>query len=326
MATADVPAGYSAASLPSNVASGTPAAPPPVPPNVPADPFLTNYLFLLKLSALRPNMLNPAKLLAILDIWGAAYREADLQATALALAGVGAQIYGDGVAVYGTGNEAFILRMAAAADAMPQAAAPDKVNLEIYGSGFSGLNAFLSSVGGSAYSNLDTCLSSLNKNAPFTALVSPNTAYLQWLCSSKRAQFMMQPGNVYAPRATLATVSVGAGAALTIQTATGIPAVNDPVNGLQGYTPAPGLTAQVTAPINGTLTVTLTASGQSAQGQAVSGRQWTAQLDNLAAGQSAVFAPQVAGDRIGSVTAAAGQGSAGGGAFTLQSVTDRPAP
>lgn len=325
MAT-DVPAGYSAVSLPSNVASGTPAAPLPVPPNVPADPFLTNYLFLLELFALRPKMLNPAKLLAILDIVGTSYREANLQATALALAGVGAQIYGDGAAVYGTGNEAFILRMASAADGMIEAATPDKVNLAIYGGFFAALNSYLSSAGGSAYSNLDTYLSSLNKAVPYAALASPKAAYLQWLCSSKRAQFMMQPGNVYAPPTTLGTAIVGAGAGVTLTTAGSILTISDTVKGLQGYTPAPGLTAQVTTAMSGTLTVTLTASGWNAQGQPVAGRTWTAQLDNLAAGQSAAFVPQVAGDRISAVTAIAGQGSAGSGAFTLQSVTDRPAP
>lgn len=320
---------YNAASLPSNIASGTAFIAPPGPFNVPADPFVTIRLFLLDLLTLRPKMLDPAKLLPILDIVGASYRTTDLRATAAQLTGVGALIYGDGVAVYGTGNEKFILRMASAADGMVDAAQPDVVNRGIYNGFFTALNSYLSSqgsgLGAGAYSNLDGYLTALNLAAPYAALVSPNTAYLQWLYNSKQPTLLMQPANVYAPETTLGTSAVGAGAALTLTTASSIPTANDGTNGVQGYAPAPGVTAQVTADVGGTLSVTLTASGRNAQGQSVAGRTWTAHLDNLAAGQSAAFVPQVAGDRISQITAIAGQGSAGGGAFSLQTTTDRSA-
>lgn len=291
-----------------------------------ADPFETIRLFLLSLLTLRPKMLTPAKLLFILDIFGRSYRTADLQATATQLTGVGAQIYGDGTTILGTGNEAFILKMASGADAMVAASQPDVVNRGIYGLVFTPLNSFLSSQGGANYSNLDTYLTSLNAGAAYTALVSPNTAYLQWLYNSKQPTLLMQPANVYAPKTAMGTVAVGAGAALTWTPGASIPTTNDGVNGVQGYAPAPGLTALVTAAINGTLAVALTVSGWNAQGQPVAGRTWTAQLDNLAAGQSAAFVPSAAGDRLSQITAIAGQGSASGGAFSLQTTTDRSAP
>ena len=293
-----------------------------------ADPFLTIRLFLLSLLTLRPKMLTPAKLLPVLDIVGASLRSLELQATSTLLTGVGAQIYGDGVAVYGTGNEAFILRMASAADAMVSAAQPDVVNRSIYNGFFQALNSYLSSQGSRPqppYSNLDTFLTSLNTGAAYTALVSPNTAYLQWLYNSKQPTLLMQPANVYAPLTALGTAVVGAGAALTLTASTGIRTVNDVAGGLQGYAPSKGVTALITAPITGTCAVILTASGWNAQGQPVVGRTWTAALDNKAAGQSVVFVPTAAGDRISLVTALTGAGTAASGAFSLQSVTERSA-
>jgi len=291
------------------------------------DPFVVARLFLQLLAMTKGNsMISTAKLLLILDKLAASYRTAESQAQSNILAGLELLIIGgDGTTstIYGTGDNAFILKTVSTADAMVTNSSPDIRNGAIYTPFMSTIASYLSSVGGSNYSNLDNYATYQNGITPNSFLVHPNAAYLQFLNNNKQGIQMMQPGNVFAPLTTFGTVAVGAAGSTTFTHLADILSANAPTSKLQGYTAAPGVQAQVTTAVNGTLTITVTGTGQNAAGAAVSGRTWTGVLSSKTVGQVVTLTPTIAGDRIYSVTGVSGTGTATAGAFNLNSVLER---
>ncbi len=301
------------------------------------DPFTALRLFRRNWAFLKgPLVIPPQRLLPILDAEGASVRTSDFQLAANTLVGIPLLITGgDGVTstVYGSGDEAFILDMGPVTDGQIASASPMLRLGAFFGQWMTKLNNHLAKMGAGilvgsppapAFLNLDQYATYQNGLTRYSFLVSPNIALLQWLYNNQQGPLLMQPGNVYAPATALGTATVGAGAGAVAFAAGGvIPTVNTPASGQQGYTPARGAAANVTASVNGTLTVTLTASGWDANGNPVTGRNWTAVLGNMAAGQSVSLTPAVTGDRISQVTAASGAGTATAGAFSLMSLTER---
>jgi hypothetical protein len=93
--------------------------------------------------------------------------------------------------------------------------------------------------------------------------------------------------------------------------------------GGQGYTPAAGAEVVVTENINGTCAATFVASGWNSAGTWVTGRNWTATLDNLNAGQTAALTPANSGDRIAALTGASKTGTSTAGNIAVISSLDR---
>ena len=269
--------------------------------------------------------ITPAKLLAIYDKIAANRRAADAAATAAGLAALSALISGDGATIYGSGDPAYQGAKYGATQSMITAAQPDAVNMSIYKSWFESENGYFVNTG---QTSLMAYLVAQNAT-PYSMLVAPQFADLfnlwQSASATTRSLTGLLPANVvFAPLTMFGTATVTAGPTLTITGAAFILTVTDTVGGHQGYAPSTGLVANVTTAINGTLTVTLTASGWNAAGAAVTGRTWTAALSSVAAGAAAVnFTPAVAGDRISQITAIAGAGAATAGAFNLVSVLER---
>jgi hypothetical protein len=308
-------------------------APDPALPD-PRDPFPVLRAALLLLLALKGNPMSfAATTLAITDIAAASYRVADLTQMATRLAGlpdkpgVPDKIRGgDGVTstTYGYGQDQPILKLLPAAEAMIAAAAPDVVLKGIFGPFVSALQGVVSSMG---YTSLDAYATARNAAAPYSFLFAPNFALINFLYNSQIGRLLLSPGNVFAPQTLLGIATVGAGATLTYTDLAQIPTTNavpaPPALAQQGYTPAPGVNALIGAPVNATLTATLTASGWDAGGRPVAGRLWTANLGNQAAGATVSFVPAHAGDRIARITALAGAGAATSGAFNIQTVAER---
>lgn len=277
-------------------------------------------------------MIALAKLLSYLDKLEASFRSAEAisRQTELQLLPP-ILIGGDGSSghtQYGAGDGTFITTMNGPTLSMIAASAPNVINSAIYSAWLSSLAAYLKTnapgtFGASPITTLDLYLSQQNALTRDSALVGPSTALLQWLAGNSAASLRLSPGNVFAPITQLCTVTVGASAALTKTTVGSILTANDVVNNLQGYTPAPGLSATITTAIGGTLALTVTATGRTAAGMLVSGRTWTGTLDSAAAGTVITLTPSVLGDRIASVTSVSGAGTAGSGAFSLQSVIER---
>lgn len=273
--------------------------------------------------------------LALTDVVQASYFPDEAAARLSALMALpGLLVGGDGSpgsTQYGFGNGPAIVSGFPVLQAMLAQAQPDLINKSIYTGFFSWLDSYfanntatLLAPGNKPAVALDLYASYQNAQTRYSFLVGPGVAALYFLYRVKAAASLMTPSNVFAPVTQFASVTVGAGAAVAFISQGSIRTANDPVNLLQGYTPAPGLSASVTAAIGGTLTITVKASGQDAAGNAVTNRLWTASLDNLAAGAVAVpLTPAVPGDRISQVTAVTGAGSAGSGAFTLTSAFER---
>lgn len=301
------------------------------------DPFAALRLFGRNWAFLKgPLVIPPQRLLPILDAEGASVRTADFQLAANTLAGVPLLITGgDGVTstVYGSGDESFINDMGPVTDAQVAQSSPLARLAAFYAPWMSKLGNHLAKAGAGipagsppapAFGNLDQYASYQNGLTRYSFLVSPGVALLQWLYNGQQGALLMQPGNVFAPATALGTATVGAAAgAVAFAPGSVIPTVNAPASGQQGYTPAKGAAASVTAPVNGTLTAAFTANGWDANGNVVTGRTWTATLSGLAAGQSVNLAPAVAGDRISAIVSAAGSGTATAGAFSLMSLTER---
>ena len=291
------------------------------------DPFTVIRQFLAQLSLIKGSqMISPAKLLAILDKVAASYRSAEAQAQANTLVAVETLIIGqDGIQglTYGTGDEAFILKTVSAADQMAAAANPDVRNAAIYNPFFSTINSYLAMVGGSNFSNLDTYATYQNGLTRNSFLVPQQAAYLQFLYQSKQGSLLMSPSNVFAPATNFGVATITGANAATFAHSASIPTANIAASNTQGFTPAPGISAQISQAISGTCTLTVTANGQTASGATVSGRTWTGTLSSASVGQVIALTPTVAGDRISDVTAVAVSGAAGSGSFTLQSVLER---
>ncbi len=291
------------------------------------DPFfvLAQELRLL-LSLKGSSMTLVSTLLAVTDKISAAYRVNEISQAANTLATLPALIRGgDGVAdkTYGFGQDGPILALLPAAESLLAGSAPNIILTAQYRGFMSALAGYASSLG---FPSFDAYLSSLNTPAPFSALVHPNFALLNWLYNGQKGTLLMSPGNVFAPQTVFGTAAAVSGS-LAFTHLSDIPSANalsqTPGQSAQGYSAAPGISALVTAAISGTLTATLTAFGQNAAGQAVAGRLWTAVLDNAAAGSAVAFIPQVAGDRLHGITSLVGTGTATAGAITLNSMLER---
>ena len=88
----------------------------------------------------------------------------------------------------------------------------------------------------------------------------------------------------------------------------------------QGFAPVATVRAQITTNINGTCTLTASFTNQ----YGVTGRQWTAVIDNATAGTNVNFTAVTGGDLVNSICAAVTiSGSATSGAFQLQTVALR---
>ena len=278
--------------------------------------------------------MRPSQILAYLDVIQGSSFTADAAARLSALQGLpGLLVGGDGSpgnTQYGAGDGPFILGAYPPFQSMIAAAQPDTISKSIYNGFFFWLDGWFAAntaalkVENRPAVTLDLYASYQNAQARGIFLVGPGVAALYFLFRSKTAAALMTPGNVFAPVTQFGAATVGANAAVAYVSQASIRTANDAVNLLQGYTPAPGLSASVTTAIGGTLTITVVASGQDAGGNAVAGRTWTAVLDNLAAGTAPVaLTPQVPGDRISQVTAVTGAGTAASGAFTLTSAFER---
>jgi len=324
-------------SLGSNIASATAAAAPPVfiPPSNNAgisstDPFVILAAELRFLaSALQGNPMSVSTVnLKIFDKIAASYHSAEMNETVNTLAQLPDLIRGgDGTAslTYGFGADSPILLWLPAADGTVAALAP---NILIAAQYKQLISAAAKQASNQSFSSLDKYLTAMNAAALFSGLVHPNFALISYVVNNGQGTLMLSPGNVFAPITQLATGVVGpAAGVVTFQKAGAIPAANvisgTAYQSLQGYTAAPGAALSITAAINGTLTLTLTTTGQNAAGQAVSGRTWTAVLDNAAAGVTIVFVPAVAGDRIYSAAGIVGAGAATAGAFSINSMLER---
>ena len=277
----------------------------------------------------------PSKILSYLDVIQSSYFTAEDLARLAALQTLpGVIVGGDGSAgntQYGAGDGPFIVSGYPPVQAMIAQAQPDLINKSIYTGFFSWLDGYfanntagLLAPGNKPAAALDLYASYQNAQVRNSFLVGPGVAALYFLYRVKAAASLMTPSNVFAPVTQFGAATASAGAAVAYVNAASIRTANDTVNLLQGYTPAPGLFAALTTAITGTLTITATASGQDAGGNAVTNRIWTAVLDNLPAGAAPVaLVPQNAGDRISQVTSVTGAGSAGAGAFTLTSAFER---
>ncbi len=285
-------------------------------------------------AAVAPPALS-SHVLALLDTIQASYVTAEAAARLAALAALpGILVGGDGSpgnTQYGFGSGPAIVSGYPPLQAMIAQAQPDLINKSIYTGFFSWLDGYFAAntasligPGGKPAVALDLYASYQNAQQRSSFLVGPGVAALYFLYRVKSAASLMTPGNVFAPVTRFGTATVGANAALAYTSLAAIRTANDTVNLLQGYTPAPGLSAFVTAAITGTLTITVVANGQDAAGNAVTNRVWTAVLDNLAAYAAPVpLVPQNAGDRISQVVTVTGAGTAAGGAFTLTSTFER---
>lgn len=320
-------------SLGSNIATGAAAAAPPVflPPST-TDPFviLAAEIRFLALALQGHSMSVNSTNLKIFDKIAASYHVQEMNATVNTLAQLPDLIRGgDGAAslTYGFGSDSPILLWLPAADGTVAALAP---NILIAAQYKQLMSAAAKQASNQGFSSLDKYLSSINAAAPFSGLVHPNFALISYAVNNGQGTLLLSPGNVFAPLTTFGSAAIGpAAGAVTFQPGSVIPAANvvnsSAYQSLQGYTAAPGAAANITATINGTLTLTLTATGQNAAGQAVTGRVWTAVLDNAAAGTTVPFVPAVAGDRIYSAAGIAGAGAATAGAFSVSSVVERVA-
>lgn len=290
-------------------------------------------------------MIINQRFVPILDLIGSLALTADFQVAAAILAGTGnpadhlpglkrLNVGGDGVTdlTYGSGDEDWINSMGPVSDALITGAVPNLRLQSFLGVWMQKLNDYLSRNGkailvglppAAAFSNLDQYASYANGLTRFACLVSPNLALLQYLYNNSQGGLLMQPGNVFAPATHFGTGTVAAGAAVTYAGAGAVRTANDTVAGNQGYTPAPGAAVTITQAVTGTLTLTMTATGMDAGGNVVAGRTWTAVLDNAALGARIVLTPAALGDRIASTVSVVGAGTAGAGAFSLDSVLER---
>ena len=170
-----------------------------------------------------------------------------------------------------------------------------------------------------------------NGQTSFSCLFSPNFATLYWYAYNMGRQLPAQ--SVFAPAGialasfaltgpNTGTLTPGAWPSQNGYTAPapGADAYGNAVylGGLptaQGFAPMKQTVAVVSAAINGTCAVSVTALNQSGANEV-----WTAALDNLAAGASVVLAPATACDRMnGTPTAVTIAGTATAGAFSIQS-------
>lgn len=292
------------------------------------DPFFILRTELQYLLSLKGNSMTLAvTTLAVLDKLAASYRINELNQMANTLNALPVLIRGgDGVSstVYGYGADAPILTLLPAAESLILSVVPNTVLANIYKGFVQGLATFAAKQG---YLSLNAYLTSLNAT-PYSALVHPNFALINYLYNNGQGTQLLSPGNVFAPQTLFGSATVGAGAGAVVYTdAASIPAVNV-VSGTaymsqQGYVPSKGVSLTVTTTINGTLTVTVTGNGTTAAGATVTGRTWTGTLSSLAAGSAVVLTPTVAGDRINHVTGIVGAGAATVGAFTVNSVIER---
>ena len=270
-------------------------------------------------------MLLQSSLLNILDKISSSYRTADAISRSATLAGLQPLIIGQngtsGNTIYGTGDSAFILKMSGVTDAMVTNSQPDVLNASLYSPFFSSLASYLAQSGGTNYSSLDQYASYQNGLVKYSFLVSPNVAYLQFLYASKRV--LMLASNVFAPSTIFGSYNITGTNAGTYTNSASILLANNTTTLTQGYVASKGVTANISAAISGTCTVTITCSGQSSAGVAVSNRTWSATIDNAAIGASIAFTPTVSGDRIASITSVTVSGTATSGTFSLQSVLER---
>lgn len=292
----------------------------------PGDPFQFSLNWQALLYSIRSQPLNASKLLIILDGLAASFRQADLAAATARVASTQVNVVGgDGTTstIYGTGDEAFILKVAPAIDAAALALIPDTVNKQAYSIPMSAIADWLHTTDGGNFANLDTYATAQNMSSYGTWLTAPNLAYIYFLYNAKL--LMMSPGNVFAPATTFGTALVGGTGAITYTSGSNIATVNNAPSGTQGYVPSPGVTATITVATNGSLLVTVTGDGVSATGVPFTGHTWTVDLSTLSIGTVATFTPTVAGDRISAVTACVSTGTptATAGAFTLASVLER---
>ena len=293
------------------------------------DPFVVARAFFQLLQLLQgDSMINPSKLLLILDKLAASYRENEAAATSAILVGLEKLIIGDdGISgtAYGVGvpGETFILKTIAAADAMVLAASPDYRNGVLYSPFLSTVASYLASVGGNNFSTLDTFATYQNSITPRSFLVAPQAAYLQWLYNNRQGALLMSPSNVFAPATTFGIATITGANAVSFVDNAAIPLANNATDGLQGYVAAPAVQALISTAINGSCVCTVTGNGQNAAGGAVTGAVWTATLSSLTAGQTATFVPSIAGTRISDVTSTSVSGTATQGAFRLDSQLER---
>ena len=315
--------------------------------NLLADPFalVRNWRVAWFLSRGVP-MISPAALLHYLDKIAGNVLTADYQAAANALAGDGTDLNpsisrvlvgGDGVSslVYGSGDEQFIIDMGpvtdlyvANADVFAQLTLRHGTLMQKLNDTLSKMGAGVLVGGAAAFSDLDTYASYQNSLAPGSFRVLPQIALLQFIYNARQGSRLMKPANVAAPVTHLGSGSVGqnsggANAAVVWTPDSSVRLVNDAGAALQGYSAAKGAAVRVTQMITGTLTLTVTASGQDSTGAIVGGRTWTAVLDNAAAGTVVPLVPGVAGDRIASVPMATGAGAATAGGFDVVTVNER---
>jgi hypothetical protein len=291
------------------------------------DPFAVLWREIQLILFLKGNSMSTISVtLAVLDKLAASYRINELSQLANSVAALPNLIRGgDGTTstTYGYGSDVPILTLLPAAEALIAASSPNVVLQSIY-KGI--MQAFATFSAKQGFSSLDAYLASFNAATFGSALIHPNAALINFLYNNGTGGLLMQPKNVFAP-ITLFGTAAYTGSAFAFTHTSFIPTVNSisvtPYASQQGYTSAPGVSAQVSTAISGTLTATITASGQNAAGAVVTGRTWTAVLDNKAVGQVVAFTPSVAGDRISDATAMTFTGAAAAGAFSLSSTPER---
>ena len=268
-------------------------------------------------------MLSFSFLLGALDGVAASVRTADDAARSSRLTAAATALKGDGVSILGCGDLAAMVALAGPLLSVAGQFAPAAVQAE-YRALLSACDGYLRANGGAGTwtGGLNSYLAYQNTLTPFSALADPRLAALYAAYVNGAAGQLLTATNVFAPQTTFGAATVGSGAgAVTYVSAAAIPTAN--VGSVQGFTPAPGVTANVTTAINNTLTITVTGNGVSSAGVAFTGHTWTGSLSSLGAGASVALTPGVAGDRISAVTACAGSGAATAGAFSLVSVLER---
>ena len=227
--------------------------------------------------------MSPTKILGLLDVIQASYFTAEALARLAALQTLTSLLVGGdgspGNTQYGVGVGSVIVSGYPVMQAATAQAQPDLIQKGIYTGFFSWLDGYfanstaaLLAPGNKPAVALDLYASYQNAQTFGSFRVGPGVAALYFLYRVKAAASLLAPGNVFAPVTQFGTALVGQNAAVVYTAQAVIRTANDTVNLLQGYTPAPGLSAAVTSAVGGTLTITVTANGQDAAGNAAANR------------------------------------------------------
>jgi hypothetical protein len=264
--------------------------------------------------------ISPTVILGLLDSIDASYRTSDAALRLTSVQGMPAKLG----TVIDVATMGLVHDLNDSINAVLAAAQPDAINGGIYTNFFNKLAQEISGLAISGVTNLNQYATYQNTASAHSFLIAPNSGSLFYLSVSRKPALILSAGNVFAPKTTLGTATVGAAGVVTFTAGSTILQASDTTLGIQGYAPPTTVLITGTTLINGTLTVTITYSGQTSAGGAVSNHTVNAVIDNLAV-NATVSVTMPSSERIASISAIAKNGSptATAGAFSISTVLER---